>query len=384
MSFSILTVLVAVESFIILLIFLAYYINKNSKLKKSIDDLLLRLSESLFSKLIQEEIDKTIERINETSFAVDELELADVENNDNDSSSNETNLKKILTFRSSYLHAEINAYDASDGDPGLFWHYLAENIASLIPEPLPETDTPMKESNEFIDEVMQELQQRLDKSIESNIVLQSLLDSLLNEGTLAAEQIQIIKNSQADFHDLSQQVSDLDNKIQNSLNIEITSTPGRAKTDTTESTVYIEKASHVVNTEVNKLKDVIYEQGNQINALLKSLKDENHNLDPDGTLHQHLSALEKTQNETAMCIEVLEMENHRLMEEIDTLQNSIAIPPIDGLDIDDMGPEQLKLKIHVQDKIIKDKDEENTNLKADLKALEQEFMAVYKKNSEKD
>lgn len=382
MSFSILTVLVTVETFIILIIFLAYFITKNSKLKKSVDDLLLKLSESLFSKLIKEEIDKTIERINEPGFPADELQLAEVD--DNSISTEETELKKILTFRSSYLHAEINAYEASDGDVDLFWHYLAENITALIPKALPETEQAEIPANEFIDEVMQELQQRLEKSIESNIVLQSLLDSLLHNGTLATDQIQIIKNSQADFHDLSQQVSDLENKIQNSLNIEITSAPHNNNTTAKEETAFTEKASHVVNTEVNKLKDVIYEQGNQINALLKSLKEENHNMDEDSAIHQHLSALEKSQLETAMCIDVLEMENHRLMDEIHTLQNSAAIPSIDGLDTDDMSPEQLKLKIHVLDKIIKDKDEKNQTLEAELAALEQEFMAVYKKSSNKD
>ena len=377
MTISILVALIVIETLIILLVFLAYFIKKNSKLKKTIADLLIKLSENLFSKLVTEEIEKTIEHINETSHTEDELELADKETEPSDEE-----LKRILTFRSSYLHAEINAYDASAGNPDLFWHHLAENIALLIPKAPPEDEA--VDSNELIDEIMQELQIKLDKSIESNISLQALLDSLLTSGSLATDQIQTIKNSQANFHALSQDVSDLENKLKNSLNIEIIGTSSKAKTNTSGNTLIIEKASNVVNKEVNKLKDVIYEQGNKINALLKSLKDDNQNIDPGSVLHKHLTDLESSQKETSMCIEVLEMENQRLMEEIENLQNSPSVLPIDGLDTEDMSSDQLKLKIHELEQIIEEKEKEYNKLSSELSSVESEFMAVYEKGSNKD
>ena len=369
MTISILTALVVAESFIILFFLVIYLLRKNSKLKKVIDDLLTTLSESLFSKLVSEEIEKTNEYINEVvnSDNIDEFDLSSTLS---ETDSNNEKLKKLLTFRSSYLHAEINAYDSSDGNQELFWHYLAENIESLIPNKQQPTDeTPTEpEYNEFINEIMQELQDKLEKSTESNISLQALLDSLLNDGKLAADQIQTIKKSQADFFDLSHNVSDLENKLQNSLNIEITGQPGKPDISTSEKTLIIEKTGNNVNTEVNKLKDIIYNQGEEINGLIRKLKEEALDNISDNELFDQLDALEKSQKETAMCLNVLEMENQRLMEEIETLEYSA-------------DNESLKIKISELENIIKDKDNQYQQLKNEFKSIEQEFLAVYKKDA---
>ncbi len=380
MTLSTLTILVIIESLIILLFVLIYFIRKNLKLKKTIDDLLRKLSDSIFSKLLRVEIDKTIEYINDINITNDDgLELAD---NDEEKSTPEEDLKRLLTFRSSYLHAEIDADQSSAGNPDLFWPILAENISSLMPQPVVKEDN-LAESNEFIDEIMQELQNKLDKSIESNLSLQALLDSLLANGNLAADQIQTIKNSQADFHDLSQHISDLENKIQNSLNIEIISGRDKKKIHSSDNTRIVEKASHVVNTEVNKLKDVIYDQGHKINALLKSLKDGKNGANIDDEIQQHLTDLEKSQKETSMCLEVLEMENKRLMDEIDTLNES-ATPTIDGVNVDDMTEDQLKLKIQELEKIIETDKSKYNQLHTELDSVEKEFLAVYDKKAKEN
>lgn len=383
MTFSMLTVLVVIETFIILLVLIAYFINKNSKLKKSIDELLTKLAESLFSKLINEEIDKTIERVQE----IDPIDEERTNLSDNDIPSNDDILKKALTFRSSYLHAEINAYESSEGDPGLFWHYLADNITPLIKGS--EADTPLEadkpESNDFINEIMQEMQNKLDKSIESNLSLQAILDSLVANGALAVDQIQTIKNYQVDFQDLNQNISDLENKIKNSLSLEITSaTDTTNNTSLSESVLDLEKTHDSVNVEVNKLKDVIYEQGNKINALLKSLKDQNHDISPDSSLSLQLKQLETSQNETAMCMEVLEMENHRLIEEIKIINDKSKQPSTEGLAADDTDKEQLNIKIGALENIIIEKDKAYQTLKAELESVEREFMAVYEKNNKED
>lgn len=385
MTFSTLTILVIAESLVILLFVLAYFIRKNIKLKKTIDDLLRKLSESIFTKLLKTEIEKTIEHIKNIGHSnEDELELAaDDDRAPTHEEEKVSEVKKMLTFRSAYLHAEINANESSAGNTDLFWSILSDNIASLIQNHDKDSGSESAEPNEFIDEIMQELQNKLDKSTESNLSLQALLDSLLANGHLAADQIQIIKNSQADFHDLSQHVSDLDNKIQNSLNIEIVNTKDKNKANTSDNTVIVENASHVVNKEVNKLKDVIYDQGNKINALLKSLKDGIPGIEPDSELHQHLSELERSQKETSMCLEVLEMENKRLMDEISTLHENIT-PSIDGVDVDEMSSDQLRVKVQELEQTIKEKEKEYQLLHNELNSVEKEFMAVYDKGAEEN
>lgn len=385
MTISLLTALVIFETFIILCGFVFFLIRKNSKLKKAFDALLASMSEHIFSKLVSEEIDKTNDRIFEIepSEEDDNLELADINDIDENEDDTESNLKKILTFRSAYLHAEINAYEYSDGDPKLFWPHLSENIAQLMPVSSA-TEDDETASNEFIDEVMQELQTKLDNSIESNLTLQTLLDSLLSEGKLDPEQISTIKNSQADFHDLSQHVSDLENKIQNSLNLEITGKTINNKPIITEKTLIIEKTSNKVNIEANKLKDIIYDQGNQINNLMKSMKSQDPESGISEAMQEQLEALQRSQNETAMCMEVLEMENHRLLEDIEVMQSSLSEESIDGIEEDDMNSDQLKLKIRSLEKVIEAKDSEFEQMMAEFESVQSEYMAVYEKGNGHD
>lgn len=374
MTISLLTALVTLETFIILLGVIVFLARRNSKLKKAFDQLLASMSESIFPKLVAEEIDHTIERINDTiPVEADELDLAADENSEIDEDDEDARVKKILTFRSAYLHAEINAYDDSAGDKDMFWHYLAENIAELMPQAQTEaTEESQPNTNEFLDEIMQELQTKLDKSVESNLSLQALLDSLMNEGQLNPDQISKIKNSQADFHDLNQHLSDLDNKIQNSLNIEITTQVLRNNTSPVEKTLIIEKSSNKVNTEVNKLKDIIYDQGNKINNLLKSLKSNVLDSGLSTELQEQLKELERSQQETSMCMEVLEMENHRLIEELENIQN----------DSSDDGP-QMQLKIKELEQIIAEKDFELEALKEEFNSVQNEYIAAYEKGRDK-
>jgi len=386
MTISLLTALVIFETFIILFGFIFFLVRKNSKLKKAFDALLASMSEHVFPKLVSEEIDKTNERIFEIEpSADDDLELADDDNSDTDDNDDsvEANLRKILTFRSAYLHAEINAYEDSNGDQKLFWKHLTEHIAQLMPT----TSTAEEDettSNEFIDEVMQELQTKLDNSIESNLTLQTLLDSLLSEGKLDPEQISTIKNSQADFHDLSQHVSDLENKIQNSLNLEITGNTINNKSIVSEKTLVIEKTTNKVNTEVNKLKDIIYDQGNQINNLMKSMKSQSTETPFSEAMQEQFEALERSQNETAMCMEVLEMENHRLLEDLETMQSSLTEESIEGIEEENMNNEQLKLKIRSLEKVIEAKDNEFEQMMAEFESVQSEYMAVYEKGTNHD
>lgn len=374
MTISLLTALVTLETFIILLGVIAFLARRHSKLKKAFDQLLASMSESIFPKLVAKEIDHTIERINDTIPAeTDELDLAADEDSAIDEDDEDARVKKILTFRSAYLHAEINAYDDSVGDKDMFWHYLAENIAELMPQAQTEnTEENQTGTNEFLDEIMQELQTKLDKSVESNLSLQALLDSLMNEGQLSPDQISKIKNSQADFHDLNQHLSDLDNKIQNSLNIEITTQVSRNNTSPTEKTLIIEKSSNKVNTEVNKLKDIIYDQGNKINNLLKNLKSNVLDSGLSTELQEQLKELERSQQETSMCMEILEMENHRLIEELENIHN----------DSSNDEPE-MQLKIKELEQIIAEKDFELEALKEEFNSVQNEYIAAYEKGRDK-
>ncbi|MDH5518560.1 MAG: hypothetical protein OEY36_12205 [Gammaproteobacteria bacterium] len=379
MNISILTGLVIIESFIILLVIIGYLLRKHKKLKKSFDELLASLSKNFFFDLVRKEIDKTNNQVKKIKH--DDLELAE-EEDEND----EAIQKSSLTFRSSYLHAEINAYEESDGNKELFWKYLTKNIKELMLDTEHANTTP-PDQNEYLDEILQELQSRLDKSVDSNISLQAMLDSLLSDEKLAPDQIEIIKNAQADYHNLNENVSELEDKLRKHLNFEDNYEDSyearKATLADSEKSFFVEKKSHKVNTEVNKLKDIIYGQGSKINALLKSLKEGSANLADNSALQQQLDDLVASQTETSMCIEVLEMENQRLMEELESIhgENNAAVV-IDGVRVADMDDDQLRKKISELELLIEDKDIEYEKLNKELESLQTEFMAAYQRDAD--
>jgi len=95
------------------------------------------------------------------------------------------------------------------------------------------------------------------------------------------------------------------------------------KVESKETVVYIETQGKKIDGEVNKLKDIIYEQENALSSLKKSLESAETDA-PDESpaleaIREQLEALERQLSDSKMCMEVLEMENDRLQEEVDKM-----------------------------------------------------------------
>jgi len=92
-----------------------------------------------------------------------------------------------------------------------------------------------------------------------------------------------------------------------------------------EKVFYIETQGKKIDGEVNKLKDIIYEQENALSSMKKALEgaDDEQSENPElmNTLKEQLEALERQLNDSKMCMEVLEMENNRLQEEVDNIDS---------------------------------------------------------------
>ena len=95
------------------------------------------------------------------------------------------------------------------------------------------------------------------------------------------------------------------------------------KVESKETVVYIETQGKKIDGEVNKLKDIIYEQENALSSLKKSLESAETDSPEDSPALQEiraqLEALERQLSDSKMCMEVLEMENDRLQEEVDKM-----------------------------------------------------------------
>ena len=113
--------------------------------------------------------------------------------------------------------------------------------------------------------------------------------------------------------------------------------------ESSEKVFYIEAQGKKIDGEVNKLKDIIYEQENILSSLRKSVKDAEGHF-PEGSdeleaLRTQMDALERQLTDSRMCMEVLELENTRLQDEVDKLEGQVAGTGEtgDGNDSPDLG-----------------------------------------------
>ncbi|TNF38564.1 MAG: hypothetical protein EP315_01105 [Gammaproteobacteria bacterium] len=97
------------------------------------------------------------------------------------------------------------------------------------------------------------------------------------------------------------------------------------KTTTKEKVFYIETMGKKVDGEVNKLKDIIYEQENTLNslkkALARSVEHEEEESEEITELRTYIESFERQLNDSKMCMEVLELENERLQHELNELES---------------------------------------------------------------
>jgi len=100
-------------------------------------------------------------------------------------------------------------------------------------------------------------------------------------------------------------------------------TTENTSTESKEKVFYIETQGKKINGEVNKLKDIIYEQENALSSMKKAMQgaEQEHPEESESLtiLKEQMEAIERQLNDSKMCMEVLEMENNRLQEEVDNI-----------------------------------------------------------------
>jgi len=96
-------------------------------------------------------------------------------------------------------------------------------------------------------------------------------------------------------------------------------------TDSKEKVFYIETQGKKIDGEVNKLKDIIYEQENALSSMKKAMEgagsDDSDNPELLNILQEQIATIERQLSDSKMCMEVLEMENNRLQEEVDNIDS---------------------------------------------------------------
>lgn len=97
--------------------------------------------------------------------------------------------------------------------------------------------------------------------------------------------------------------------------------------NSSEKVFYIETQGKKVDGEINRLKDIIFDQDNTLSSLKHALDGVSQHVSGDNvefnTLKNELAKFEQQLNDSKMCMEVLEMENDRLQSEIDKLEHQL-------------------------------------------------------------
>lgn len=152
------------------------------------------------------------------------------------------------------------------------------------------------------------------------------------------------------------------------------------KKDEKEKVLYIETQGKKIDNEVNKLKDIIYDQENTLSSLQKALKEAEEN-QPEGAdfesseefqnLKQQAGEFERQINDSKMCMEVLEMENDRLQEEVNNLEGRY----------DELFKKQAEVEAELAKQKESGEGEENENLNQMKEVLDKQEQQIVELNS---
>lgn len=97
--------------------------------------------------------------------------------------------------------------------------------------------------------------------------------------------------------------------------------------ETREKVFYVETQGRKVDNEVNKLKDIIYDQENALSSmqknLAKAMEEAPQESDSLNELEQQLASLERQILDSKMCMDILETENERLQDELHKIQSQL-------------------------------------------------------------
>ncbi len=174
-----------------------------------------------------------------------------------------------------------------------------------------------------------------DESAQAPDELQSTLlqirEQFLTAEKAAAEQteheINFWDSIYSSMQDIIESLRSFETITNEKSSVETVSIKGESK----EKVFYIETQGKKIDTEVNRLKDIIYEQENALNSMKSAIDNnqEGSDVDPEvfKFLKEQLDNVERQLSDSKMCMEVLEMENNRLQEEIDQLEAQAFATP---------------------------------------------------------
>lgn len=147
-----------------------------------------------------------------------------------------------------------------------------------------------------------------------------------------------------------------------------TTTEIQSQTEVKEKVFYVETQGRKVDDEVNKLKDIIYDQENALSSMQKNLSkaveeapQESESL---SQLQQQFSSLERQIVDSKMCMDILEAENERLQDQLHKIQSKL---PADDTSDDDT---EVSVEISQIKAVVRQQKERIEQLQSIIESLE--------------
>ncbi|MCW8909441.1 MAG: hypothetical protein OQK76_02355 [Gammaproteobacteria bacterium] len=216
-------------------------------------------------------------------------------------------LKKIIKDLKKDTPLDENSFDLSNDYTGYLTQELERNqkkIKTLDTIPLDDEDSETTQKNEI------------------NKNLLNIRDKFLNTEKKATDHNEdenaFWESIYSDIQNISDKHFTQKEEIINLEEIQVE----KVIKKTIENVIHIEPQGKKIDAEVNKLKDIIYEQENSLSSLSRALQEASKNKDdseiPEELVHfnEQLGKLERNVEESKVCMEILETENDRLQGEL--------------------------------------------------------------------
>ncbi len=242
---------------------------------------------------------------------------------------------------------------------------------------------------DYLDQAMQRNQQQLEQQSTENPEAEAEADTEANadsnDSQAASAQLQLLQARQQ-FLELEKEAahktededgfwheihSGMQALLEKFKSIEVhmeTVTEVHQKKEVKEKVFYIETQGRKVDNEVNKLKDIIYDQENALSSMQKNLaraiKDAPQDSEPLNELHQQFSSLERQILDSKMCMDILEAENERLQDELHKIKAGAS----EDAESDSDG--EVSIEISQIKEVVKQQKERIKQLQAIIESLE--------------
>jgi len=238
---------------------------------------------------------------------------------------------------------------------------------------------------DYLEQAMQRNQQQIEQQPEENSEAEADTESENDEHQTADAQLQLLQARQQflELEKTAAQKNEDNDSFWDEINtgmqallaqfksIEVhteTVTEVQQKKEVKEKVFYIETQGRKVDNEVNKLKDIIYDQENAISSmqknLAKAIEEAPQESESLNDLHQQFSSLERQILDSKMCMDILETENERLQDELHKIQSKLP----QSADSDDET--EVTVEISQIKEVVRQQKERIKQLQAIIETLE--------------